>query len=155
MATEKIKEFIEEFRTVYDGDPWYGRSLQHILSVAEEAKVFEKPNPETHSVYELLMHIFVWRDLLLKRLNGDGASKIEIDSKEDWTDEESAISWKQLRAKMDDNQAGIIKALSSLTDDSLELPLAGTKHSLRFCLKGHIEHDIYHAGQIALAIKSF
>ena len=96
--------------------------------------------------------------MLVKRLGGDAISTIKLDSSEDWSGMPALRrkkEWNLLLDTLDKNQEELLTALSRLKDTDLDQPLAGTKHSIRFCLKGHLEHDIYHSAQIALAAKSF
>jgi uncharacterized damage-inducible protein DinB len=48
----------------------------------------------------------------------------------------------------------LIDSLTKLNDEDLDKDLAGTSNSLRTFLNGQIQHDIYHIGQVALAIKN-
>lgn len=156
MTTE-IKKFISEFETIYNGEPWYGKSLMAVINDANPKDVFKKEKPAAHSAYEITYHLYAWRDLLVKRLNGDIQSTIETNSKEDWPPlpkEKTADSWNTLVKKLGQNQQVLIKALSEWKDDMLDKNFAGTDYPLRTFLNGQVQHDIYHIGQIALAIKN-
>ncbi len=155
---KEISRYITEFKTVYNGEPWYGRSLAAILGDVDPAAVFTKPNPGTHSIFEIVHHMYAWRDLLVKRLQGDTKSKISMNSPEDWSPAPNASpeeAWKELIQKLDQNQQALVPALAQWKDEALYLPFAGTEYPLRTFLDGHFQHDIYHIGQVALAMKSF
>lgn len=155
--TQEIKNYITEFETIYNGEPWYGKSLMAVIKDADPKDVFKKQKSSAHSAYEITHHLYAWRDLLVKRLLGDTTSSIKVNSKEDWAPlpkEQTDGSWKELIKNLEQNQKELIKALPKWDNGSLDKDFAGTSYSLRTFLNGQIQHDIYHIGQIALAIKN-
>ena len=157
VMTKEINNYITEFESIYNGEPWYGKSLLAVINDANPKDVFKKEKPTAHSAYEIVHHFYNWRDLLVKRLNGDTKRSIETNSKEDWSPlpkERSADTWKALVKKLEQNQQELITALTKWKDEALDKNFAGTDYPLRTFLNGQIHHDIYHIGQIALAIKN-
>jgi len=155
--TKEINNYISEFETIYNGEPWYGKSLMAVISDADPKIVFKKQKSTGHSAYEITHHLYAWRDLLVKRLLGDTKSSIEVNSKEDWISlpkEQTTATWKELVKKLEQNQQELIRSLPKWTNGSLDKEFAGTSYTLRTFLNGQIQHDIYHIGQIALAIKN-
>ena len=155
--TKEINNYIAEFETIYSGEPWYGKSLMSVISNADPNKVFKKQHDHGHSAYEVAHHLYAWRDLMAKRLNGDSKTSIQVNSKHDWPSlpkEQSPATWKGLIQKLEKNQQELITSLAKWTDESLDKSFAGTDYTLRTFLNGQIQHDIYHIGQIALAIKN-
>ena len=154
---KEINNFIGEFETVFNGEPWYGKSLMAVVKDADTGKVFKKYNENTHSAYEILHHLYAWRDLLVRRLNGDNKASISINSKEDWSvlpAQQTAATWQTLVKKLEQNQKDLVAALSKYDDESLDKNFIQSAYSLRTYLEGQIQHDIYHLGQIALALKN-
>ncbi|HEV8273021.1 MAG TPA: DinB family protein [Chitinophagaceae bacterium] len=153
---KEINSYISEFETIYNGEPWYGKSLMEVINTAVPKDVFKKQKSDGHSAYEITHHLYAWRNLLAKRLKGDNVS-IEVNSKEDWAPlpkEQTVAAWKELIKKLGQNQQELIAALTKLNDEDLDKDLANTSNSLRTFLNGQIQHDIYHIGQVALAIKN-
>jgi uncharacterized damage-inducible protein DinB len=154
---KEISNYISEFETIYNGEPWYGKSIMTVIGDADPKNVFKKQNSNGHSAYEVTHHLYAWRDLLAKRLNGDTKASIEMNSKQDWPPlpkEQTAATWKELAKGLEQNQKELIEALGKWNDDALDKNFAGTNYTLRTFLNGQIQHDIYHTGQIALAIKN-
>ena len=155
--SKEINNYISEFETIYNGEPWYGKSLMAIINDADPKDVFKKEKPTAHSAYEIVHHLYAWRDLLVKRLNGDIKSSIESNSKEDWAPlpkDKNAFAWQTLIKNLEQNQQDLVRALAKWKDEALDKNFAATDYPLRTFLNGQIQHDIYHTGQIALAIKN-
>ena len=152
-----IKGYIAEFETVYDGEPFYGKPMMGIIKEADPEKVFIKSSPGSHSAYEITQHLLAWRDLLVKRLNGNFKASIKMDSEEDWSSlptTQTEVVWNILIKKLEQNQKDLVAALSKYDDESLDKSFIQSAYSLRTYLEGQIQHDIYHLGQIALALKN-
>jgi len=129
------------------------------MSVVQDAdvqKAFKKPGQQSHSAWEIAHHLFAWKDLLVKRLNGQNGVSIDVDSKEDWAPmpKEMNGQWNSLVKQLKQNQEELVTALKKWKDADLDKNFAGTGYSLRTFLNGQIQHDIYHIGQIALVLKS-
>ncbi|MFZ9388291.1 MAG: DinB family protein [Chitinophagaceae bacterium] len=151
-----IIRYISDFANVYDGDPWYGRSVMSVLRDVDPETVFRRPGNGVHSIYEITKHMLAWRQLLVKRLNGDTGSKISMNSAEDWSEipgGDPATAWKKILREMEANQAALAEALSKWKDEALDQPFCNTPYSLRIFLDGHLQHDIYHTGQVAWIMK--
>lgn len=155
--TKEIANYISEFETIYNGEPFYGKSLMAVIKDADPTLVFKKQKSTSHSAYEITYHLFAWRELLVKRLNGDTTSSIELNSKDDWpafAGEQNPDAWKELVKKLEQNQKNLISLLPKWSNESLDKEFAGNTYTLRTFLNGQIQHDIYHIGQIALALKN-
>ena len=154
---KEIDYYISEFESIYDGEPFYGKPLLMVLKEADPSLVFKKVHAKAHSAYEILHHVLAWRELLVKRLNGDTSSTIKTDSEADWSAlpaKQTATEWNALVRKVQQNQKEIISSLAKYEDEAIDKNFAGSAYPLRTFLHGQIQHDIYHIGQIALALKN-
>lgn len=153
-----MKKYREEFESIYNGSPWYGKPLMEVIAMANPATVFSKPHPGAHSAWEITKHLLAWREVLVKRLNGDTNAGIEVNSADDWTPvpgQPQAAAWEALVKDLEKNQRELIKGLGHWEDAALDQDFVGSGYTLRTHLNGQIQHDIYHIGQIALAVKSY
>lgn len=156
MTTE-MKKYQEEFESIYNGSPWYGKPLVEVIAMADPATVFSKPHPGGHSAWEIAQHLLAWREVLVKRLNGDTNAGIEADSEADWNSlpgKSPETAWEVLAADLGKNQAALLKGLEGWSDEALDKDFVRTGYTLRTHLNGQIQHDVYHIGQIALVIKN-
>ena len=154
---QNIQHYVSSFESLYEGEPWFGRSITSIVKEIPPSQAFKKNSTSSHSIYEIVGHMLAWRDLFVKRLNGDYSSAIQANSEADWPalpNGKTLANWDQLLNKLSENQQALIEALKKTNDNQLDKDFAKTNATLETHLEGNIQHDIYHLGQIALLNKS-
>ena len=132
----------ERLIRVYEGKPWYGKNVLAILDLPTQGLREEG--------LAILKHMISWRNYVSAVLKGK-EFKIEINSEKDWPRvtgnaseiiEEYALSQKELLAAID----------QVAEKDWFNRPDGARFSNYELCM-GVIDHDIYHAGQIALIAK--
>jgi uncharacterized damage-inducible protein DinB len=153
MSTKETQAIIDDLRMVLDGQPWFGRPLYSILDGIHPAVVFKRPNEEGHSLIDLLYHMITWADFTLKRLKGEPSSKEEEETM-DWRQiDPLEHTWAKGLVELRNIHEQIIDDLSKRDDEFLDKNVEGRDYTFRFMLKGLVQHDIYHLGQIAYLTK--
>jgi uncharacterized damage-inducible protein DinB len=86
-------------------------------------------------------------------LSGDAA---KLTPQEDWPliDGGSQAAWQQTVNALEQEHDQLRAAISSRPESSLQNVAPGKDHSVEFMLHGVIQHNLYHAGQIALLKKA-
>jgi len=154
---KKIEHYITAFENLYEGEPWFGRSLTAILKEVPPSKAYSKSSDTQHSIFEILQHMLAWRELFVARLHGDTSGSIQINSELDWPSlpsAKTAENWNKLLTRLTENQHELVKALKKQSDKQLSEEFANSNASLETHLEGNLQHDIYHRGQIAVLKKS-
>jgi len=154
MRTE-IKEIIDQLNQVYSGDPWYGDGFVEKLSKIDWRIVNKMPTPNSPSVARLVKHILNWRVFLIQKLNGNVDFDIITDAPNDWTDIiiETEKDWTRLLEEMSNVHNETIELLTQNTKSKLQEKVTRRSYNFEFLLKGIVQHDIYHIGQIGLIAK--
>jgi uncharacterized damage-inducible protein DinB len=158
-VTTEIARIVDELQREHDGDPWHGSPLQAILEGIDATRANARPIPGAHSVWELVLHMTGWKNETARRLAGAVACMpIEGDWPEvgDPTDKR----WHEALARLESAHVNLIAAVKALpenklyepTNDTRSAPL-GTGVSHYVLLHGIVQHDVYHAGQIAILKK--
>ena len=147
---QEIHQIIEKMRDVYEGNPWFGRSVKELLNEVDEAKAFEKPAGQ-HSMLELLWHMNIWKEFIISRLRPDNKNKLDYFDKNDWQilDHNDKKLWKQGMDRYHELHKELLYFLGQQKDELLSQKVSEKKYDFRKLLLGAIEHDIYHLGQIA------
>jgi len=149
----QIELIVDQLQHAYAGKAWHGPALQELLTGVTAEQALARPLPGAHSIWELTMHIGVWMSAARRRLAGDSA---KLTPQEDWPmiDGGSPAAWRQTLDALEHEHNQLRTAVCSLPESSLENQAPGKNHSLEFMLHGVIQHNLYHAGQIALLKKA-
>ena len=90
---------------------------------------------------------------MLRRLNGDRA---QLPSEEDWpmVAATSDEAWEQTRQALKQGHDDLRSTIASLDESRLDQPIVEGLASVYVTLHGIVQHDLYHAGQIAILKKA-
>jgi uncharacterized damage-inducible protein DinB len=151
---KEILSIIKNIENILSGQPWFGRPVYDLLNEADKTKVYTKPYDKEHSLIELLYHMITWAEFTLSRL--DTSLPVNLAASEE-------MDWREINPAVHDWQAGmdefkkvheqIIAILQTKEDSFLSGIADERKYNYRFLLNGLIQHNIYHAGQIAFINK--
>jgi uncharacterized damage-inducible protein DinB len=147
-------EFIgDQLQRAWSGKAWHGPSLQELLAGVTVEQALARPVAGAHSIWELTMHIGAWMSACRRRLAGDPA---QLTAQEDWPliDGGSPAAWHQTLNALEQEYNQLRAAVCALPESSPKNPAPGKDYSLEFMLHGVIQHNLYHAGQIALLKKA-
>lgn len=149
---KEVEYFVTTLHSILQDTPWYGEPIMKILQVENSSVVYKKPNENSHSLIELLYHMNTWAEFTLKRLVED--EDLETAEKLDWREiDPKEHTWEKGVAQFKVTHDLIIELLESKDDKLLSEKVDGREYNFRFLLHGLIQHDIYHAGQIAYVKK--
>lgn len=141
MTTQEIAKRLED---IYEGEPWFGESLQTKLKNVTADNAFQQPIHNKHSIAEIIGHMEYWRKSFIFQLKGDQSVSFSGDSPDNWPsiDDLKKRGWKNQLASFNDTQKLLVGLLKSNTK-----PLS---EDLMNNLNGMVDHDVYHMGQIGI-----
>jgi uncharacterized damage-inducible protein DinB len=147
MRTEiaRIQSLLER---TYRGEAWHGPSLLELLSEVDAKTAGAHPLADAHSIAEILAHIVAWQEEATRRLRGAGRN---LPPDEDWPE---AVDFSAMVERLKASHEALLEAVSELTDEVLDETVKGRGESHYVLLHGIIQHNLYHAGQIALLRKA-
>jgi uncharacterized damage-inducible protein DinB len=150
----EIERILDQLKRAHEANAWHGPSVKEVLADVSAAQAHARPIANGHSIYELVRHVAVWENVGRRRLEGDPA-EIPISSPEDWppADDHSEAAWQQARAALDRGHQALVAAIKRVDESRLDEPILEGKSSVYVTLHGVIQHDLYHAGQIAILKK--
>ncbi|MBK5272002.1 MAG: DinB family protein [Bacteroidia bacterium] len=151
---KEIQSIINDLQVVLNGKPWFDRSVYAILDEIDTTLVYKKPNENSHSLMELLYHMLTWAEFTLKSVEKAGKEHMNAIEKMDWRLIEPAVhNWEKGLAEFKSVNEKIIDRLQTIDDSLLEETVDFRKYNFGVLLYGHIQHIIYHLGQIAYVKK--
>ena len=151
MASE-VTRIQDQLQRAFVGGAWHGPSVLELLADVDADKAAARPIAGAHNIWELTLHIAAWEGAALRRLSGDRA---ELPDEEDWppVTDTSAAAWQQTIAILKDNNQQLQEAIADLAETRFDEPIVDGMSSVYVTLHGAIQHDLYHAGQIAILKK--
>ena len=136
-------------RSIY-GDAWHGPAVNELIEDLDWQDAFAKPIPNAHSIFELVHHIAVWAEVGKEACCGKVYR--QLSPAKDWLLEyqPSQAAWLSAKTRCGDAQSDLQKELREAPESVLYAQLKGKDYSLYELMLGILQHNAYHAGQIAL-----
>jgi len=151
---KQIQSIIRNLQNVLSGEPWFGKPVYSLLEEVDRSKVYIKSNENSHSLADLLYHLITWAEFTLKSLERAGEEEIRAIEELDWRKIDPAVhTWEKGLAELKSIHEKIILTIKDKNDEFLSEKVEFRKYNFRILLNGLIQHDIYHAGQIAYVKK--
>ena len=156
----EVARILDELQREHEGDPWHGSPLRTLLAGIIPEVAAARPIRNVHSVWEIVLHMTAWKNEVRRRLGGAPAREPE---EGDWPDvpAPTAEAWKAALDRLEQAHADLTAAVAKLPESKLFEPTndprnreTGSGVSHYVLLHGIVQHDVYHAGQIALVRKS-
>ena len=145
----------DQLRRAFSGDAWHGDSVFEILEGVTAAQAAARPIARPHTIWELVLHIAAWDDAVLLRLGGAAATLSDAQNFPSVTDTSEA-AWRTALAHVRRVHEALIAAVAVLPDSRLDEIVPGKEgahYTFYYMLHGVVQHELYHAGQIALLKK--
>ncbi len=149
----EVERIADQLRRAYEGEAWHGPPLKQILAGVTAEQAARRPVANAHSVWELVLHIAVWESVVSRRLAGE---IVQPSPEQDWPPvrDTSEAAWKKALADLEHGHMQLRQSIAALSDARLMDKVPGKDDSVYVLLHGVIQHDLYHAGQIALLKKA-
>lgn len=146
----ETQRIVDQLQRAFDGPAWHGPCLREILKDVTAEQAALKSLPGVHSIWEILLHLSVWEDVVRRRLEGEVI--VEWPPEKDWpvVHDSRENAWRQFRREMTRRHRALCKSISQLEERQLGATVPGMDYSVYVMLHGVVQHDLYHAGQIAL-----
>ena len=142
---------VEQMKRAFEEDAWHGPAVKEVLEGITWKKAVAKPIPAAHSIFEIVLHMTAWEDIVRRRLLGESVSPT---AKENWPPvDPTKAGWERALEELEAGNMRLRKTAAGIDDKLLDsVPVA--KSSTRYVqLHGIIQHTLYHAGQIAVLKK--
>ncbi|HWF37395.1 MAG TPA: DinB family protein [Candidatus Acidoferrales bacterium] len=153
MPTE-IERILDQMDRAFSGDAWHGPSLMALLEGVSAEDAAKRPIAQAHTIWELVNHIGAWNEIVERRLRNE---IVKVTPEMDWpaVPLASDVTWKRALEKLKKSRAQLRRTVEQLQDAQLDEKPATLPDSRYVLLHGVVQHDLYHAGQIAVLKKAF
>ncbi len=145
----EISFIVNQLKLAFEGEPWHGPALMEVLEGIDAKTALERPIAKAHCIWELVVHLAGWEQVVTKRLQGQVATLTDAQNF-GHLHSTTEQSWMSAVAILRQNHAQLMKLVSALPESRLTERVPGKDYDLRFMLYGAVQHAAYHAGQIAI-----
>jgi uncharacterized damage-inducible protein DinB len=159
VSTKDMSEasrIADQLRRAFDGDAWHGDSVLEILKGITAGRAATHPIEGAHSIWELVLHIAAWDGAVLRRLGGVAVELSDAENFPPVTDAGDA-AWHAALDRVRRVHEELVAAAAALPDSRLYEMVPGKEgahYTFYYMLHGVVQHELYHAGQIALLKKA-
>jgi len=146
----EIARIVEQLKQAHEGGAWHGPSVAEALEGVSAAGAAQRPIGAAHSIGEIVQHVRATDELVRRRVAGEAPG-----DEADWPPAagNGEAAWRAAVTSLAASQRALREAVSRLPEARLHENMPGKSHSYWYELLGILNHDLYHAGQIALLKK--
>ena len=147
-------EFVaDQLNRAFDGEAWHGPALMEVLEGVDAKAAAAHPIPEAHSIWELVLHLAAWEQVIARRIHGEALMPSD-DENFPQVQRPTDAAWREALQKLRSAHASLIQLVSAMKESRLNDQVPGKDYDLRFMLTGAAQHAAYHGGQISLLKKT-
>ena len=143
------KRTLELLDRAYRAKAWHGPALLETLAGVSPAMAAKRVVKDAHTIWELVDHLGSWNAIVAMRLAG-GKPQVPPELNFPKTPPPTPAAWKKTLARLAASQRKFRAAVAKFPEQQLGRIRQGTKTSWNVLIHGQIQHQLYHAGQIAM-----
>jgi uncharacterized damage-inducible protein DinB len=145
----------DQIRRAFEGHAWHGDSVLELLADVDAKTAAAHPIKNAHSIWELILHIAAWDDAVRRRTGGKA---VRLSAKQNFppVTDASEAAWHKAVDYLKHTHDELVKAVAAFPDSRLQEQVPGKTakyYNFFYMFSGIVQHELYHAGQIALLKK--
>ena len=143
----------DQLRRAFYGSAWHGPAVLELLEDVDAETAAAELVPGVHSIWELVMHIAAWDRAGMVRLSGKKSQPAGFDNFPR-VPKVSEAAWRKAIAETKRTHDALVTTVAGLSDERLRERVPGKRYDFYHLLHGIAQHELYHAGQIAILKKA-
>jgi len=151
----EVDRIVEQMRLAFEGGAWHGPAVLEVLRDVDHLKASNPSIYGTHTIWALVLHLSATQAILLRRIRGEDAGLSDDDF---WEPVPTATdeNWQAALDRLTRQERELRAAVAAFREDKLDQKLMPSGTTTAYAtFHGHIQHNTYHAGQIALLKKAY
>lgn len=143
----------DQLRRAFYGSAWHGPAVLELVKDVDAKTAAAKPVEDAHSIWELLWHVEAWDRAGLIRLSG---KKCQLKGKKNFppVTTPTDAGWRDAVAQVKGTHDELVEVVAGLSESRLRDQVPGKRYDFYHMLHGIAQHELYHAGQIAILKKA-
>ena len=150
----ELERMTDQLDRAVAGEAWHGPSLTEVLDGLTADQAAARPLAAAHSIWELVLHMTTWVDVVGRRLGGERVADVPEDVNFPPLGATDDRAWHQAKRRVTEAHRRLREAILCVDEARLDEPLAGTPWTTYATIHGIIQHTLYHTGQAAVLAKA-
>lgn len=149
----EVDNIVDQLERTFEGDAWHGSSVSEVLACISTEQALARPIPGAHSIWEIVLHTSAWQRTVRERLEGKPLRSLP--DAEDWPaiEDTSEAAWADAAGELRVEYELLKEVARDWRERDLDETTEGERYTVYEMLHGVIQHNLYHAGQIAVLAK--
>ena len=146
----------DQIKRAFAGDAWHGDSVLELLADVNAARASARPIKNAHSIWEILLHVSAWDNATIVRAGGQPTQPTGDENFPPVKDTSEA-AWRRTVEAVKKKHEELVQTVAAFPDTRLDEIVPGKKpsyYTYYYLFSGIVQHELYHAGQIALLKKA-
>lgn len=152
-GTSEPSRIADQLHRAFYGGAWHGPAVLELLEDVDAATAAAKPISNVHTIWELLLHVEAWDRAAMVRLSGEKCQPQGTDNFPP-VKKATAVAWRNALASAKRTHDKLVKTVRGLPEMRLRDRVPGKRYDFYHMLHGIAQHELYHAGQMALLKKA-
>lgn len=149
-------QLTQELQNTLSGQPWYGEPIYDILDQVTFESAYERVG-HAHTIAEIILHMVSWTEEVMDRMNEKPAS-LPVSGNWPHPGDPDENKWQLWIEDFKLVNVNLVKTIQDFPEDKWDDPIIddrpdATAITYKELLYGFIQHQIYHAGQVALLVR--
>jgi uncharacterized damage-inducible protein DinB len=146
----QMERIARMFRQTFEGKPYYGPSVLGALENVTATAAARRPTPAAHSIWEIVLHLTAELRYALEVVQGTAGPYGDT-----WPEviDTTEAAWEKAVGELKRANRALVRAVTKLDDSMLEQKPIRVRGPFYTMIHGTMQHNIYHAGQIAILKK--
>jgi uncharacterized damage-inducible protein DinB len=154
QASTEAARIADQLQRAFYGVAWHGPSVMELLKDVDAATAAGRPLADVHSIWELVLHIAAWDRAGLVRLGGKKCQPTGADNFPVVPKKLTEAAWRMTVSETKRVHDRLVKTVAALPESRLRDRCPGKRYDFYHLLHGIAQHELYHAGQIAILMKA-
>jgi uncharacterized damage-inducible protein DinB len=143
------KRLLDLLDRAHRAKAWHGPALLETLAGVSPGMAAKRPVKGAHTIWELVEHVATWNEVVALRLEG-GTPQVTPEANFPKMPRPTPAAWKKARRRLAASQRRFRNAVATFPENRLGRVRPRVKTTWYVLIHGQIQHQLYHAGQIAL-----
>jgi DinB superfamily len=148
----EVHKIVKQLQRTFQGRAFHGPAVDEALEGVTAKMAAARSPGGAHNIWQIVEHMTFWQDTARRWLQGD---RTRPEPGTDWkpVEDKSDGAWRKALWNLDRSNELLRDEVMLLDESRIEEPIFDGFAKTEVVLRGIVQHNVYHAGQISLLKK--